>query len=94
MSRRWPVTLLVALWASQLGTQAAARSKVNPRIIAAPRGESRAALAAAGRCGRGCSCQLLPAPGLSTCVSSSGESLVAFIAFVSLGRPLALLKMN
>lgn len=41
--RRWPVALLVALWLGQLGAWAAGRSKVNPRIVAAPQGESRAA---------------------------------------------------
>ncbi|XP_009680944.2 semaphorin-7A isoform X1 [Struthio camelus] len=38
MGRRTPVVLLVALWASQLGLWVAGRSKVNPRIITAPRG--------------------------------------------------------
>lgn len=40
--RRSPVALLLALWLGQLGTWAAGRPKVNPRIIAAPQGESRA----------------------------------------------------
>ncbi|XP_041877677.1 semaphorin-7A isoform X1 [Corvus kubaryi] len=36
--RRSPVALLLALWLGQLGTWAAGRPKVNPRIIAAPQG--------------------------------------------------------
>ncbi|XP_056356040.1 semaphorin-7A-like [Oenanthe melanoleuca] len=37
-SRSSPAALLLALWLGQLGAWAAARPKVNPRIIAAPQG--------------------------------------------------------
>lgn len=39
--RSSPVTLLLALWLGQLGAWPAGRPKVNPRIVAAPQGESR-----------------------------------------------------
>lgn len=74
--RKSPVALLVALWLCQLGTWAAGRPKVNPRIIAAPQGESRAAPRAGS---------FLPgARPLSTRVIS--------VSFVSSGRLLAFVK--
>lgn len=81
--RRWPVALLVALWLGQLGTWAAGRPKVNPRIVAAPQGESRAAPS-----GCGCSLRRL----LPTWGSSFGQTRAIFISFVSSARLLALLK--
>lgn len=44
MGRRSPVALLVTLWVSQLAMWATGHSKVNPRIITAPQGKSRAAV--------------------------------------------------
>lgn len=79
--RRSPVALLLALWLGQLGTWAAGRAKVNPRIIAAPQGECRAAPS-----GCGCSLRRL----LPTWVSSFEQSRSIFISFVSSGSLLAL----
>ncbi|KAI6077990.1 Semaphorin-7A isoform X1 [Aix galericulata] len=57
MGSRSLVALLVALCACRPGVRAAGRSKVNPRIITAPQGESCPRRSASVR-----SCRLLPVP--------------------------------
>lgn len=65
MGSRSLVALLVALCACRPGVRAAGRSKVNPRIITAPQGESCASVR---------SCRLLPVPACPLFGGQSGFS--------------------
>lgn len=71
MASRSLVALLAALCACRLGVRAAGRSKVNPRIITAPQGESCPRRSAGVR-----SCWLLPVPVCPLFGGQSGFSAV------------------